>query len=227
MSAVDAVPASPDGVVGLLLAAGRSTRFGSNKLCHLLPDGSPVGVRSALNLRAGAGAVLAVVRPDDHALQAALAAAGIDWLPCADAGAGMAASIACGVGATAGARGWLIALADMPYVRPATIAAVAQAIVAGAPLAAPFHAGRRGHPVGFGAAFGAQLCALRGDEGARQLIQRHAAALRRIDGDDAGVLADIDVPADVQPADEDGGRIGAVPQDERTEAGTPLPKSGR
>jgi molybdenum cofactor cytidylyltransferase len=119
----------------------------------------------------------------------------------------MAATIACGVGATAGARGWLIALADMPWIRPTTIAAVAGAIRAGAPLAAPFYQGRRGHPVGFGAAFGKELCALHGDEGARSLIQCHAGELGRLDCDDAGVLADIDVPADLHSDDVDGLRM--------------------
>jgi molybdenum cofactor cytidylyltransferase len=229
MTAADPPSPAGDRVVGILLAAGRSTRFGSNKLCHRLADGTPLALRSALNLRAGVGAVLAVVRRHDHELQAALAAAGIDWMPCAAADAGMAATIACGVGATAGARGWLIALADMPYIRPATSAAVAAAIRAGAPLAAPFHLGRRGHPVGFGAALGDELCALQGDEGARSLIQRHAGELQRIDCDDAGVLADIDVPADLQAAGGEGsGHSAAVSECGRSGAqAAPAAKRGR
>ena len=109
----------------------------------------------------------------------------------------MGASLACGVQATANAKGWLVALADMPWITPATIARVAAAVADGALLAAPFHAGERGHPVGFGAACYAQLAALTGDEGAKSVIAAHRDRVARIDVDDRGVLRDVDAPADL------------------------------
>ena len=185
-------------VVGLLLAAGRSTRFGSNKLCHLLPGEVPIAVRSAQHLQAGVGNVLAVVRADDSVLAGYLRAAGIESVVCAEAGEGMAATIVCGVAASKDAGGWVIALADMPYIEPRTIAAVRVAVAHGELLAAPYFHGRRGHPVGFGACLADELLSLSGDEGARRVIAKHATRLHRIDREDAGVLADIDVPADLQ-----------------------------
>jgi molybdenum cofactor cytidylyltransferase len=184
-------------VAGVLLAAGRSTRFGGNKLCHPLADGVPVGLRSAQNLRAGLGSVLAVLRVEDAMLRARLDAAGIEWVVCPDAGEGMAATIACGVTATRGAGGWVIALADMPFIEPRTIAAVGTAVANGAVLAAPFFRGTRGHPVGFAPSLRDELLSLSGDEGARRVISRHAEHLQRIDCDDSGILADIDMPADL------------------------------
>ena len=47
--------------------------------------------------------------------------------------------------------GWVVALADMPWIRTETIAAVADALARGAMIAAPDYAGVRGHPVGFAA----------------------------------------------------------------------------
>ncbi|MGD7297782.1 nucleotidyltransferase family protein, partial [Ralstonia pseudosolanacearum] len=107
---------------------------------------------------------------------------------------GMGASLAAGVAARPHAGGWIIALADMPWLAPHTIARVAQALDA-LHCVAPFHQGRRGHPIGFGADYFAGLAALDGDEGARALID--PARLIRLDVGDAGTLRDVDTPADV------------------------------
>ena len=120
--------------------------------------------------------------PDDDALAHALGAAGATIVRCADAGRGMGASLACGVRAVRArhpdAAGVVVALADMPWVRPATIARVAAAVAGGAAVAAPFHDGRRGHPVGFGAACFDALAALDGDDGARAVVAAHGDGLR-------------------------------------------------
>ena len=70
---------------------------------------------------------------------------------CAEAYRGMGHSLAAGVAAELDADGWVIALGDMPHIRPDTIRAVAQALERGAELVVPVFAGQRGHPVGFGA----------------------------------------------------------------------------
>jgi molybdenum cofactor cytidylyltransferase len=195
-------------VVGILLAAGRGARFDpSARRLKLLegppqPDGSttPMAVAAARALRGAVGHVVAVVRHDEGPgqarLRALLAAQGCELVRCGPGTPeGTGTSIACGVRASAQAGGWIIALADMPYIRVDTIAAVYRALLQGAACAAPFHRGRRGHPVGFGAACGAQLAALAGDSGARAVLERHAPV--RIDVDDPGVLADIDAPPDL------------------------------
>jgi molybdenum cofactor cytidylyltransferase len=85
----------------------------------------------------------------------------------------------------------------MPWLRPDTIAKVAEAVRNGAPLAAPYHAGQRGHPVGFGKAFRVELSALGADEGAKSVVAAHQSALVRIEVDDPGVLRDVDTPQDL------------------------------
>ena len=91
-------------------------------------------------------------------------------------------------------------LADMPSIRPETIRAVAAALSSGAILCAPFHRGRRGHPVAFSAGFGPVLRALTGDVGARSIVESNQARVLRIDVDDPGVLLDINVPEDLSAA---------------------------
>ena len=88
--------------------------------------------------------------------------------------------------------GWIVALADMPAVKPATIARIVDALHAGASLAAPFLHGERGHPVGFAAHHRDALLQLAGDVGARSLMQAQRNALVVLDVDDPGVLYDVD-----------------------------------
>lgn len=184
---------------GLLLAAGSARRFGGGKLLAKLPDGCPVGVAACRTLLAALPEVVAVVRPGDDALAAALAGAGARVVVCERAHEGMGASLACAVDSAPDAAGWVVALADMPWVRADTVRAVAEAIRDGASIAAPFVGGERGHPTGFACSHRAHLAALTGDQGARSLVGRAGDALVRIVVDDPGVLRDIDTPADLPP----------------------------
>ena len=189
-------------IVGLLLAAGSSERFGADKLLVPLPGTSPptpIGVASCRQLVAAVSRVIAVVRPGDTALEAALAATGARVVECPNAAAGMGASLACGVRAAGPADGWIVALADMPWILPTTFAGVAGVLAKGATVVAPFHAGVRGHPVGFGKECGAALAALHGDEGAKSVIAAHIDELVRIDVVDPGILRDVDTPRDLRP----------------------------
>ena len=102
--------------------------------------------------------------------------------------------------ATPHAAGWVVALADMPWIAPGSIARVAAAIAAGATVAAPFHRGERGHPVGFARSCYAELAALTGDEGAKAIVASHRDSIVRIDVDDSGTVRDVDTPANLTEA---------------------------
>lgn len=184
-------------IAGILLAAGSGHRFGGNKLSAPLRDGTPVAMAAARNLKVGVDRTLVVVRAGDTCLESLLRAEGLEIVHCPDADGGMGVSLACGVRAVAEADGWLIALADMPFIRPQTTRGVARMIRQGSALAAPVCQGRRGHPVGFGRALGDALMSLQGDAGARELLHRHAARLDLLPTDDAGIHIDIDTPRDL------------------------------
>lgn len=180
---------------GILLAAGSSKRFGANKLLHLL-DGRPIALRSAASFREAFAAPVAVTRTGSP-LAPLLEALGYRVVECARADEGMGASLAAGVAASRDAPGWVVALADMPFIRPVTHARVAAALQGGAALVAAAHRGERGHPVGIGARFRDDLLALEGDAGARHIVRAHPALMTLVECDDPGVLADIDTPADL------------------------------
>ena len=181
-------------VVGLLLAAGSATRFGSDKLQHVLPHGVPIAVQSLRHLQAVIPIVFVVVRPGgeklfDHG----------NVVVCENADEGMGASLACAARAAGKRDGYLVALADMPFIRPSSIVAVRDALAAGASITAPFFRGRRGHPVGFSGRHYDALISASGDEGARALLASHAQEIVKVPVGDPGVVRDVDRPEDLAP----------------------------
>jgi len=189
------------GIVGLLLAGGRARRFGADKLLHPLPGGQPIVLASLNRLeQAGVDRCLVLVAPRRPLLMRALEESGARLQICDEAPQGMGQTLACGVRATCDAAGWVVALADMPFVQVSTIARVVERLRAGAAIVAPRYRGRRGHPVGFSAAFGDALAALYGDVGARQVLESNAERLEYVDVDDAGILRDVDTREDLEAA---------------------------
>jgi len=184
-------------ICGILLAAGASKRFGSDKLMHPLAGQATVASAALANLRVAVPHVIAVVRPGSAKLENLLSEGGATVILCADADDGMGVSLATAVRGSGAVAGWVIALADMPYIRPETIGRIAASLVAGAPIVAPAYRGKRGHPVGLSARFRAHLETLRGDEGARALLKEYAGLVKLIEVDDPGVCRDIDTPADL------------------------------
>lgn len=199
-------PVAPVAPVGILLAAGRGRRFDPaglrNKLLQPLAGYDPVVVAAARKLLAVVPRVVAVVPPADGGVRATLAALGCDVTVCPDADSGMAASLTHAIRHSLDTvprpQAWLVALGDMPYVEVSTLRSLADALAAGAGIAAPVMGGRRGNPVGFGAIHLDALLALSGDEGARRLLQ--TCPVTAIPVDDPGILRDIDTPGDLTGA---------------------------
>jgi len=184
-------------VRALLLCGGRSTRFGADKLMAEF-HGAPLVAAAAANLREGAGPVVAVIPLGSAALRRALERAGCEILETDRTSRGLGASLAAGVESSASAAGWIVALGDMPRVTPATIRAVKEALEKGATIAAPFHDGGRGHPVGFSAPLREELLVLDGDVGARGILERHAKEITRVQVEDRGIFVDVDTPEDMR-----------------------------
>ena len=183
-------------IYGILLAAGNSTRFGSNKLLQAYDAQYSLVQHSALSLSQALSNSIVVVRPDDHALIQQLRAIDMPIVMCHQASAGMSTSIACGIEYTQDASGWIIALADMPLVKTSTIQQIAQAL-ASQEIVAPYYQEQRGNPVGFSARYRQQLLNLKGDRGARDLLVKNDSRIHRINTEDKGVVCDIDTPDDI------------------------------
>jgi molybdenum cofactor cytidylyltransferase len=194
-------------IAGLLLASGASRRFGANKLVAPL-DGRPMVRWSAEALASAVDAAYVVVPSQDREIRAALRGLRLHWVENADANEGMASSIRAGVATLpAEAEAVVITLGDQPLIHGDLIRDVVATWRAAPPgiraVAAQYEDGR-GHPVLFGAALFADLKALEGDRGARELLASLGESLAVVRA--TGVRpADVDTP-DALAALERGGR---------------------
>ena len=189
-------------MIGILLAAGFSRRFGAeDKLLQPLPDGRLIAVAAAEHLIEAIPSCVAVVRAENKVLAEMLTSKGFKLVFCDESKPEMADSLATAIrfaGGFAEANdGFVIALADMPYIEAATIRAVAEQLGEGESIVMPSYQGQRGHPVGFSAKFRHELESLQGDEGARSIVKRYPDEVCLFACVDAGILADIDTPADL------------------------------
>ena len=195
------VPSVPVAVPAILLAAGASSRMGRPKA--LLPIGGRAAVDVvAATLRDGGCAEVVVVL-GAHADEVC-AGARLDRVRVVEhAGwaAGRTSSVQAGLRAVApDAAAVLLALVDMPYVAPATVAALL-GVLHTAPdeidAIVPTHAGRRGHPVVLRRTLFARIAALGPDEPLSGVVR--AARVLEVAVADPAVLVDLDVPGDLAP----------------------------
>jgi molybdenum cofactor cytidylyltransferase len=182
---------------GILLAAGYSTRFGSNKLLYPVTGNQPMVLVSARKLAAALPGSVVVINRNLLSYQSQLASLGLRIVVNERPERGIGSSIACGVLESPAAGGWLVMLGDMPFVREDTIRILADRLRHVDSIVAPRYRQIRGHPVGFGKNYRDQLQALNGDTGARDIIHRYRDRLEIVPVDDAGVIADIDAPSDL------------------------------
>jgi molybdenum cofactor cytidylyltransferase len=175
----------------IVLAAGSSVRFGSDKRHYRLGSGHTLLEQTLLCAQALFNERVLVLRHDDHGLAQRFAD---HWrvVLARDAGLGMGYSLAAALTATQHWRGAVIALGDMPWVQATTYQAITEALQPNS-LVVPYYQGQRGNPVGIGCQHFAALTKAEGDVGARALLQRHPELLQQVQVDDPGILKDLDV----------------------------------
>ena len=188
----------PAGV--LLLAAGRSRRFGQDKRQVTLASGSTLLDTTLANIEASGLPMIVCLDPTDSALADALMERGREVLMCHNASRGMGSTLAEGVSHLPGWDSVLVALADMAWIAPATYNLVADNTDANA-ICTPYYKSQRGHPVGFGRNFYSRLTQLDGEQGAQALLRQSANSIKHLVVSDPGILLDADTPADLALTD--------------------------
>src|SRR5262245_55116400 len=183
MAATGALPEGAP-VACIVLAAGRSTRMGSeNKLlCELA--GEPMVRRVAVTaLASRARPVHVVVGHQGLEVRAALAGLDLCIIDNPEYASGLSSSLKAGIGSLPRSlAGALIALGDMPGLKPADLDRLIEAFfaTAGQAIVVPTHQGQRGNPVLWPAGAFPELMQLEGDVGARRLLARHAEAVSEV-----------------------------------------------
>jgi len=177
-------------VGAILLAAGSARRMGEDKLLAEL-GGRPMVVHALDSIAAaGLGRPIVAVAPGSGVTR--LLEGRSTLVEVAGHALGMGQSLAAAIGEVP--PDWtaaIICLADMPFVKPATLAALAREADPRA-IVRPCWRGQPGNPVLWGREHFAGLAALTGDQGGRALLDRHAVQL--LECGDPGVVIDIDTP---------------------------------
>lgn len=189
---------------GIVLAAGSSRRFGDDKRKTTLDSGDTVIEASIKNAAAALEAVLVVLRYGDQAylqeLEARIDDPKVSFFCAPDSALGMAHSLANAIHQIRDWQAALVLLADMPYIRPATIESLVETFrkhEANAPIVFPEIDGVTGHPVLFSSAYFDEMEKLTGDHGAKPVIDEHENKVISVVVDDPGILQDIDRPEDL------------------------------
>jgi molybdenum cofactor cytidylyltransferase len=186
-------------VVGVLLAAGGSSRFGErNKLLAEI-DGEPLVRRAARTLLdSRVSRVVAVLGHQSDAVRDALPDFDVAFVANDAYERGLSTSVERGARAAADgdADAAMFLPGDMPFVDSATVDLLVDGFAGGvADAMAAAYRGQRGNPVLFGADHFDALCAVDGDIGGRDILLDSGVLLET---DDAGVVMDIDTQDDLE-----------------------------
>ena len=185
-------------IAGVVLAAGLSTRMGTNKL--FLDLGGKTVLRRAVETALGAGLdpVLVVVGNERERAEAELAA-----LPCltvfnGDYARGINTSLRAGIQAVpADAGGALVMLADMPFVTPEMIRELVDRFRSSrSPLAVSLYGDVLAPPMLYGSSLFAELRELDADGCGKRVVKRHRREAVEVAWPDRA-LTDLDVPDDL------------------------------
>ena len=198
-------------VTAMVLAAGLSSRMGDiNKL--LAPINGTALIRRVIDqvqqsqahqLKIGqlkAGPIIVVTGHQAHLIGEALAGCDVLFVENKNFAEGLSTSLRTGLKAVPEtAAGALICLGDMPKLTARHIDDLIRAFREhqGDKICVPIYQGRQGNPVLWPRKYFAEMQELRGDVGAKKLIEQHRDHVHEVVMNDEGVVRDIDTPEDL------------------------------
>lgn len=183
-----------------VLAAGRSTRFGANKLLQPL-NGKPI-VRRVVEavLASRLEPVVVVTGHESERIKSVLATLPVTFADNPDYSTGLSSSLKRAVKALPDTcDGVMVILGDMPFVTQSLIDRLADCFAPGAGrgICVPVYRGQRGHPVVWARRFFPEILALEGDVGAKALMAQHQECVYELAVEDDGIHIDIDTKDDL------------------------------
>jgi molybdenum cofactor cytidylyltransferase len=190
----DSIVAEIGNIAAVVLAAGRSTRMGTNKLIANV-GGQPMVRRVAeAALQSAASPVLVVTGHQEADVRIALTGLDVEFVHNPHYAQGLSTSLKAGIAAApASVAGILVLLGDMPQIAPGHLDQLIAAFRDRADLViVPVHASKRGNPVLWPRAFFPAMSALEGDAGAKRLLAANAGCVREVDLGTDAIFLDVD-----------------------------------
>ncbi|WP_374366814.1 NTP transferase domain-containing protein [Dongia sp.] len=191
------IPAGAPKIAAIVLAAGRSSRMGANKLLLDLAGRPIVAHVVAAARRAGFSEIVVVTGHQAGKVKAALAGEPIRIVEARDYALGMAASLKTGIRALSPeADAALILLGDMPQVSDTLMRGLMRAYnpLEGRAIVLPIADGKRGNPALFDRRFFSEILSLDGDVGARHIIAGNAELVVEVPAAAREIFVDVDTP---------------------------------
>jgi molybdenum cofactor cytidylyltransferase len=180
-------------IAAVVLAAGRSTRMGANKLIAEI-GGKPM-VRWVVEaaLASAASPVLVVIGHQEAEVRRALAGLDVVLVHNSNYAEGLSTSLKAAIQAVPPAvAGVLVLLGDMPLIAPGHLDRLIAAFGKGGAVVVPVHQGKQGNPVLWPQALFPAMLGLEGDAGAKRLLSSHAGRVREVDLGTDAIFLDVD-----------------------------------
>lgn len=187
----------------VVLAAGFSRRFGATKLRAPLSSGHTVFEQTLSRIAAATPNIIVVTRDGLEDIQHSIVGLhgnAVKIVVCADASQGMGHTLACGIEQVTEWDACLICLGDMPFIKTNTYIQLLAALTQDT-IIVPTYEGNTGHPVGFGQNFFQPMRDLKGDSGAKRIVEAHSQKVTYLPLEDPAILQDIDTPEDLKRLD--------------------------
>ncbi len=194
------LPSAPR-IAAVVLAAGKSSRMGTNKMLASFHDQPMIRTTVTKVLQSCVDETIVVTGNEPDKLQEALNGLNVRLIHNPHFAEGLATSLRQGLQAIADtADAVVICLGDMPLVEPTIIDRLIAAFnpTEHRTLVVPTYLGQFGNPVLWGREHFVKLMALEGDRGARSLIEQFRPDAVEIDAGSDAVLRDVDTPENLQ-----------------------------
>lgn len=181
-------------ISAILLAAGESKRMGQLK--QLMPFGEITILERTIDnlLSSKVSEIIVVLGHEAENVRKTISAIQVKIVINPEYKQGMSTSLITGLKPVARkTQAIMIVLGDLPFVDSKTIDDLIDAFTAGGKgIVIPVYQGKRGHPVIFSIEYRNELLALKGDVGAREIIERNPGDILEVSVDCEGVCVDID-----------------------------------